>query len=404
MAKTKGCNPNALFFSEKLKAKLDGVPLYPLTIVEAPMGYGKTTAIREALKSVQCAVLWQTVFDGGSNYFWSDFCDAFSSLSPELADNLRLVGLPTDLPLIRQAVDLIRKIKLPSETVLVIDDYHFVNSPAVDSFFTYLFANIPHKLHIVILSRTAFLKADIAEMKLKGSVNYINIAAHRALYQADNKRQECIDIGAALLLGRIAILGGNGDEFSDVLEGRLLDYARQNPIKSNRMEADMAYAYLVQLIDRPEDMAEWIRIGDKFEKRLFAMSIPFAQILYGKYLLQTGKPELWLGMEGEALALAAALRCRMATIYGSILTSAARMAQGKPREAVAALKTALDMALPDGLYMPFAENRALLGSLLGEHCPATACGEILALAKKQESGKATILLIYSNKSEGKRSP
>jgi LuxR family maltose regulon positive regulatory protein len=77
------------------------------------------------------------------------------------------------------------------------------------------------------------------------------------------------------------------------------------------------------------------------------------------------------------------------------------VAHGKPLEAAAALKTALDMALPDRLYMPFAENRSLLGSILDESCPAAALGEIHALAEKQEAGKAVILQnLYSPLSLG----
>ena len=38
------------YFSEKLKQRLTRIPFYPLTVVEAPAGFGKTTAVREFLK------------------------------------------------------------------------------------------------------------------------------------------------------------------------------------------------------------------------------------------------------------------------------------------------------------------------------------------------------------------
>jgi LuxR family maltose regulon positive regulatory protein len=81
----------------------------------------------------------------------------------------------------------------------------------------------------------------------------------------------------------------------------------------------------------------------------------------------------------------------MASIYANILTAAAYRAQGETTKAAAALKSALDMTLPDLLYMPFAENHSLLGSLLNDNCPAAALNEITALAKKHEAGKAAIL-------------
>lgn len=38
------------YFSNKLKRKLEQIPHYALTVVEAQSGFGKTTAVREYLK------------------------------------------------------------------------------------------------------------------------------------------------------------------------------------------------------------------------------------------------------------------------------------------------------------------------------------------------------------------
>ncbi|MDR1319960.1 MAG: LuxR C-terminal-related transcriptional regulator [Gracilibacteraceae bacterium] len=225
----------------------------------------------------------------------------------------------------------------------------------------------------------------------RGEMSLAPISAYKALYRAENRRQECVCIGAALLLGRLALRRGDSDEFADILEQRILRYAEKNPLKSNRMEADLATSCLMQLLDRPQDMAGWLRHGDLGDKRLYDVTLPYAQILYGKYLLGSGSPDIWLGMAGEAMALAEKLRCGMAEIYGGILTAAAYRAQDMTGNAAAALKGALDLALPDRLYMPFAENHSLLGILLDEHCPQGALKCIISLAEKQEAGKAAIL-------------
>ncbi len=224
----------------------------------------------------------------------------------------------------------------------------------------------------------------------RGEAEDAAVLAYKALYQAENKRQQCVCIGAALLLGKLAIYRGDGDELTSVLE-RIARYAAQNPLKSNRMEADLAVAALMELLGREPEIPSWLRQGDISEKRLFAMSIPYAQILFGGHLLRSGKPEMWLGMEQDALGLSQTLRCRMAILYGKILTAAAWRAKGKAPEAAAALKEALGMALPDALYMPFAQNSTLLGPLLAEHCPEPARHQIAALAKKQEAGAAAVL-------------
>lgn len=223
----------------------------------------------------------------------------------------------------------------------------------------------------------------------RGEMEDAAVFAYRALYQAENNRQECVSIGAALLLGKLAIHRGDGGELPAVLE-RIARYAAQNPLKSNRMEADMAVASLMTLLGREKEIPTWLREGDISEKRLFAMSIPYAQVLFGRYILQSGKPEIWLGMEPDASGLSETLHCRMALLYGKILTAAAWQTRGNMPEAIAALKGALDMALPDRLFMPFVEHYALLGALLTEHCPNPAREKIAALAKTQAAGAAEV--------------
>ena len=41
---------NVRYFSPRLLAALTGILSSPLTVIEAPMGYGKTVAVREFLR------------------------------------------------------------------------------------------------------------------------------------------------------------------------------------------------------------------------------------------------------------------------------------------------------------------------------------------------------------------
>ena len=59
-----------VYISARLQKKLDRIPMYPLTTVVAPAGYGKTTAVRwfrEGL-SKACMVL-RLMCGGGLNEF-----------------------------------------------------------------------------------------------------------------------------------------------------------------------------------------------------------------------------------------------------------------------------------------------------------------------------------------------
>ena len=51
-----GCNPqknNCYYFSRHLWETLADIPTYGLTVIEAPSGFGKTTALREYLAREQ---------------------------------------------------------------------------------------------------------------------------------------------------------------------------------------------------------------------------------------------------------------------------------------------------------------------------------------------------------------
>ena len=46
-------NTNEVYVNEKLTEKIDKINSHPLTVVEAPMGYGKTTAIKIYLNKIK---------------------------------------------------------------------------------------------------------------------------------------------------------------------------------------------------------------------------------------------------------------------------------------------------------------------------------------------------------------
>lgn len=61
---------NVRYFSPRLLAALTGILSSPLTVIEAPMGYGKTVAVREFLRRENLAVIWVSVLDSPDGAFW----------------------------------------------------------------------------------------------------------------------------------------------------------------------------------------------------------------------------------------------------------------------------------------------------------------------------------------------
>jgi LuxR family maltose regulon positive regulatory protein len=237
----------------------------------------------------------------------------------------------------------------------------------------------------------------------RDEVTEAEIACLKARHEAESRGQTSVVIGADLLLGRLAILRGEGEELAVVLE-RLTSQARENSQKSDRMEASMALAFLDGLLKRSvsASVSDWLLEGTptSFERRLFTQAVPFAHLCRARLLLLAGKPEIALGESDVVLELAKTLRYPLALIYGHVHRAAAWNMLGRRDQALAETRKALDTALPDGLLMPFAEPPVLIGALNegrveegrveeGRFAPPP---EIVALAKRWEEGRQAVSL------------
>ena len=140
---------------------------YPLTVVEAPMGYGKTTAVKEYFKGCKAEVLWQTVSDASATAFWNGFSALCKKIDPEAAERLAGVGVPTDSVFLDEAIHIIEEIVFTARTVIVFDDYHLVSSGDIDRFIELLVKSELANLHILIISRSVFGE-NKTELVLKG--------------------------------------------------------------------------------------------------------------------------------------------------------------------------------------------------------------------------------------------
>lgn len=172
MLKSKPYNARSLFLSERLTAILKKIPDYFLTIVEAPMGYGKTTAVKEYLNQAKVEWLWQTVYDQEKVHFWHDFCQLVAAMDGECARKLEELGLPDDAVTRRAAVQLLDRVKLKRAVTLVIDDYHLLQDENIHEFIVLLARKELSHLRLVLTTRAAALDA-LDELKLKGIAQHI---------------------------------------------------------------------------------------------------------------------------------------------------------------------------------------------------------------------------------------
>ncbi len=165
-------NTKNLYFTSRLLKELNSIWEHPLTIVEAPMGYGKTTAVKEFLNGADADVLWIKIYDDSTDDFWNAFARLFGELNDGLNKSLIQLGLPDDAVSLRETLRLLGGIELSRKCILVIDDYHLLDSSELDGFLTTLVENEIENLHIMLTQRYTKLQ-KLEELSLKGLLYHI---------------------------------------------------------------------------------------------------------------------------------------------------------------------------------------------------------------------------------------
>ncbi len=167
MMKKMKINPENMYISQRLTDRLAQMERYPLTVIEAPMGYGKTMGVRSYLKRRMTAYVWQSSMDSSPDYFWKQFCRSFSQIDSEIAQELEAVGFPEDSVLSCMAVHLMNTASIDQHTLLIIDDYQLVFSQKLNYFFQTVARENISNLHVVLIGRNRFDSCR-EELKLKG--------------------------------------------------------------------------------------------------------------------------------------------------------------------------------------------------------------------------------------------
>ena len=136
------------------------------------MGYGKTTAIREAFSSDKVTSHWLRVFTNDAQSFWNDFSELVGALDSGCGESLIRLGLPNDVVSMNEALKLLSHLKLSEPAVIVVDDYHNVDSAELNKFFELLSEREVSGLHIILTARhTKFRRLE--ELKLKKNLYHI---------------------------------------------------------------------------------------------------------------------------------------------------------------------------------------------------------------------------------------
>ena len=202
---------------------------------------------------------------------------------------------------------------------------------------------------------------------MRGEDDEAEIMCHKALYDAHSYQQVSICLCAELTLARIAILRGDVDGYCNAVKN-IQGYANENPNIYILRLAELCLSVISLVLGIKENVAQWLYDMESIKKVLYSHSAASALILYSKLLLMDRKYNVFFGVSALLVNTVEQdienVHYAMPQLYHLIFLAIAKHNCGNTLEAKAYLKEALAMALPDKMYMPFAQQEGELNSLL----------------------------------------
>ena len=157
----------------RLREKMRRGSQSKLTLISAPAGFGKTTLLAEWLASnADRGTAWLSLdqTDNEPVSFWTHLTAA---LQPSAA--ARGAAFPELLPAGRQPdqeflTALVNALaELPGDTDLVLDDYHVISNPGIETGLAFLLEHLPPQVHLVISTR-ADPALPLARLRARGEL------------------------------------------------------------------------------------------------------------------------------------------------------------------------------------------------------------------------------------------
>ena len=412
---------NALYLSSRLRSRLADAARCPVTTIIAPTGYGKTTAAqylqrRIAAEAPDAYLFRQFLSGGGRQEFWAGLCRALHT-APQLSAQLRALGYPDSPHTRQQLLELVQDALQPGGAFCEQERENYLGEcDLVMSFLRYndiAAMSVLHRSACERMTRTTRcidlggtwtfgspsvlmmfhraagqLDAENAQMRdcmpfyykvtdghgsgaehsmqcetdlLRGDFTEAEIGCHLARDAALARRQYSILLTAEFTALRLAQLRGGATDAA-------LERLRQT-LKENRQflllrTLDLCIAWLDAQRGRAGADA-WF-MAPEADASFLDPVLPMLRTVQNEVLLAAGAYTKLLARREACTALNASAHTALAQLYLHIQLACAENRLGRADAARRELDAALALAVPDGLYLPFAEHAEALGPLLPE--------------------------------------
>ena len=150
-----------------------------LTLISGPAGFGKTTLVSEWIASCGRPVAWLSLDEGDNEpaRFLNYLIAALQTIATDIGEGV-LPMLQSPQPPSAESIltALLNEITImPDNFVIVLDDYHVIDSKPVDDAITFLLEHLPPHMHLVIATRED-PHLPLARLRARGQLTELRAA------------------------------------------------------------------------------------------------------------------------------------------------------------------------------------------------------------------------------------
>ncbi len=164
---------------DRAAALMESLTRRKLTLISAPPGFGKTTLVSAWIARSGFSAAWVSLDDTDNDpaTFLAYLVEAIRTLHPNVGEFARAAARTSPMPPLETSLAaLINDIlSVDGEFVLVLDDYHVIDNPAIHEGLLYLIEHAPPQIHCIVTTRVD-PPMPLARLRVRGQLLEIRAA------------------------------------------------------------------------------------------------------------------------------------------------------------------------------------------------------------------------------------
>lgn len=149
-----------------------------LTLISAAAGFGKTTLVSEWAAACDRPAAWLSLDEGDSDpiRFLTYFVAALRTVAPDVGDGVMGILQAPQQPSIEPILTiLVNEISAQAgDFLLILDDYHVIDSQPVDRALAFLLKHQPPQMHLVIVTRED-PQLPLSQLRARGELTELRV-------------------------------------------------------------------------------------------------------------------------------------------------------------------------------------------------------------------------------------